>query len=262
MKFKKSIIATAIVSIVIGSLCIGVSLAMGGSLNALRISFGITSQGFQFHQYGSSVREDIVLQDIDSLTVSINMGNIEIVETDTDEIHVYDLIEDRYSVEMRGKKAVLNVKDEHQMWFFNFGSQESLNIRIEVPKGFQFQSLEIDNSMGEINIQNIQAETLRIEDNMGDITGYNIKSNELTVDNDMGDIELEGIFLNKTTIEASMGNIDITVRDDIRKYSYDADCSLGSVEVNDEKGRSSQIADTKNDIRIKNAMGDIRLNFN
>lgn len=263
MKSRKIIIVTAVITILLGSLCMGIGFAMGGSLNALRISFGFDSDGFEFSQHEDD--RDKIKLDLDTvktLIVDQQLGNVTITETDTDKIQVLNVMEDQYTLDIDKDQATLKLKNQGGFHIFNFGNSYTQDIEILVPKGFVFDRFEIYNSMGDIDLTNTQAKNLYIEANMGDIRGRNLKTEGMYIENDMGNIELAGVFLNESEIHNDMGDIEINVHDKLENYSYDADCSMGDVKVNHEKGRNSQVSSSaKNKMTIRDSMGDITMNF-
>lgn len=261
MKSKKTIVGISIVCIVIGSICMGLGLVMGGSFRALQVSMGFDRSGFVFREYDDIEFENQTLSDITSLKIDMDMGDVTIIEGNDDDIRISNMVKDQYTLDVNGSKAELKLNTRSGFSIFNFGTDYSQDIVVTIPEGYKFENLEIKNSMGNIDLEDLQVDSMTLVANMGDIDGENLKTNELFVENDMGKIQLEGIFLNETEITNSMGDIDVIVNDDISNYDYEADCSLGTVYINGKKGNSSQSVRSNNKITIKDSMGDISLDF-
>ena len=259
MRSKKVWMAVAAVAVCIGFVCVGAGLAMGGSLYDIRIALGFEDGRPHFFQYDSA-KEDLRLEDITSLRGMLPMGEIHVAEADQDDIRILNIKEDSYTLDISGKEAVLDIQDK-AFYFFNFGSDSAQDITITVPRGFDFENLEIHNAMGDMELHDIRAKTMYLKANMGDINGTDLKTEGLHVENDMGDVELEGIFLKTTYIDNDMGDVDIRIFDDIRNYSYDAHCSMGNVKVNGEKDQTTRTSHTEHEITVRNSMGDISLEF-
>lgn len=248
-------------AILLGCLCMAVGLMMGGSLNALRVSLDFDEKGLMFSQHDMKDKIDLSLGNITSLQIEMSMGDVTFVEADEEEVRALNVIEDQYTLDIRGSQAILELKEKKGFSFFNFGNNHTQNVKIVVPRGFIFERLEIHNSMGDVNLMDTSAKYLSVEANMGDIEGNNLRTEDMSIENDMGDIKLEGIFLKNSEIHNAMGDITIHVLDKIENYSYQTKCNLGDVRVNREEGRNSQVSNTPNELIISNSLGDISLNF-
>lgn len=261
MKSKKTIVRIAIISIVLGSICIGMGLVMGGNFHALQISMGVDSDGFYFRNYEDVEFENNTLKDVTSLIVEMNLGSITIVEEDRDDIQIVNAVKGQYTLNIKDSKAILKTNTKRGFSFFNFGNEYSQDIEILVPRDFEFDYLKIHNLMGDIDVSDIKAKQLDVEVDLGDFEGENLQTGNLVLDNAMGNIKIDGVFLNKSSIHNDLGDIDVQVNDDIENYDYQAECSLGSVKVNGRDGATRRENDSENMIEISNKLGDITLDF-
>ena len=192
---------------------------------------------------GDNVHEKANLDAFDSIDVSLGIGEFILKEGSSYEIS-YDYPEKwvpEYSIS--GKK--LTVKHPKHLSFNTAGSVDA-KVVITVPKGTVLDEIDVNCSLGDIDISDVNCERYDIDESLGEITVKNVTCDDMFADNSLGSIQLINVNANKLEANLSMG--DLTVKDsDID--TVDCGNSMGSVEF---EGKCKSL-------NIDNSMGDIKV---
>ncbi|ONI46336.1 hypothetical protein AN640_03555 [Candidatus Epulonipiscium fishelsonii] len=92
---------------------------------------------------------------------------------------------------------------------------------------------EFEGGMGDSTIEDVVVNKFEFEGGMGELVGKDITSYDTTIEMGMDDVELEGDFAGDIRIEAGMGNVSITTTKEYRDYNFKIEGSMGDVYIND-----------------------------
>ena len=281
MKKHRGIRIAVIVSIILmimGSLCIGVGIASGGDLRYLHVgkdtvswwpfqgTFGIgfgdydTAFWLDDDETDTASRWEQHLQEVTSLTLDIRLGDVRIERGSENKISFLHIRKQDVSVD--NKQGVITAKVENSDVLRN-NRKDAVIITL---KDAQYDRIQIDNKLGDVQIHNLSARHIGVEEKLGDISLKDIISNDLTIKQSAGDIEVEGRLMGNSIIKSSMGDIEVQVHGSQEDYRYKVKNSMGDTQIQQhdydvhcdvEEGNSS----SKNYIQLHSSMGDIELHF-
>ncbi|MDO5574698.1 MAG: DUF4097 family beta strand repeat-containing protein [bacterium] len=183
-----------------------------------------------------NVDETFDASDVEDLEIISSIGTVTLCHTNTNDIHVSGMnLNDASVIEMRGDKlyvesAAVNV----ELFGVKLGekiNEEDIGIRIEVPEGFEFDSVYLESGMGCMSVDELTAENLKIENGMGDIDCKNVFAESTKIKNGVGNIKMEFTGgMNDFDMEMNPGIGSITVdgirQNDIKHTNRDADNSI------------------------------------
>lgn len=237
---NKPLIITLIVmlSIIAISLVVWLVFMLSGNFNFKNriINFGI----------GNKISENLVFEkdypythDLKNIDINVNIGNIEIKESNNNTIRVEIYSEKSTSnVDDDGERLKIDVKNK-TCHFFCFNVKRD-RIIVYLPTNYE-NNILLKNNYGDIKVTKFSDATLNIEEDCGDVFVEEIKT--ANIKNSYGDIEVvKAINLD---IEEDCGDIAIeTVVNAVIENSF------GDIEI-----------DTVNDgyVKIENNCGDIEI---
>lgn len=116
------------------------------------------------------------------------------------------------------------------------GNSRKAKISMLVPKGFQFQEVDINTNTGKTYIENIYTKDLSIENNMGKLTMKNIVCHNMEVDTGMSQTDLNQVVCYQNLdVDLGMGKVNILLNQHKQDYSYSVDVGMGSVQIGNEE---------------------------
>lgn len=142
-----------------------------------------------------------------------------------------ELEKPEFTVE-NGVLRVTGKKAEDTDWFLLGKQNSGSKLKIIYPQGTQFDKLNIDCALGDVDLDDVDAKEIRVVADCGNVEGENVISQALTVEVAMGNLELDGAFYGMNQIDCAMGNVEITTRLSRSEYNYDISTALSAIELN------------------------------
>ncbi|WP_430786880.1 DUF4097 family beta strand repeat-containing protein [Virgibacillus flavescens] len=237
---------------------------------------------FQSMGQSSSVNEERVIDSTNFTDIEVSADNqqVEIFPTDDSKAKVElegrsskDIAE-KLSVEVKGNKLSIKIKDKHTFNFFNFTASQ-LTLRVYLPKK-TYDSLQVDIDNGallaeQLNVKNIHAETsngtlelkdmeataLRVESDNGEIELENV-TGEIQGETDNGEITLVTPNLNRPiTLDSDNGRITIETDKEPTNVTFDVQVDNGDVTIFDKYNGNAVFGNGENRIKLSTDNGDI-----
>lgn len=202
--------------------------------------------------------------DIESLDINVEYGEITIVEGSEFNINAVNMIEG--SLESYVSDGTWEIRQNQDNFVNLYGFKFPANqlawwnndiqpkITITIPQGFIAKDFKIDISAGSaeaeviraINGQfTVKAGILRIDQNeVSESAEYNVgtggmiiddmRVNNITVDCGVGDVRMSGIITGDDLIKCGVGNIEMNLSGNIDDYSYHVKSGIGRIKINEE----------------------------
>lgn len=274
MRTKKLWAVIAFICILAGSFCLGIGLAFRGNLHdGLGVHFG-KNNIFGLGVIDNETDNDdapttMSLQQMKSIEMDIDRGDIEIKQGDAFALTVEHLSEDLYDVSTDNGVLQINydANTNFSLFHFSFGEEEPV-FELTVPKGYQLDDITIESKLGDVSLENVAANNVDITQHMGDIDCTQVSCSEkIVLDQKMGDVTYKGKQSGELSIDNKMGDIDIEIYGAQSDYRYDLKTSMGDIEINDEETggmnahESGGAKSAKYQIIATNSMGNITLEF-
>lgn len=171
------------------------------------------------------------------VSITLTTEDLEIVDSKDDGIHIElkELDLDDYTIEKDDKH--LSIKRNKTNFFVSkiYGT-----VRIEIPKGLDITSYEINTVTSDIKAQELRADHIYLRSNNTDVEVSNIITNELRLETVSGDIVSNSIKAKDVHIETVSGDvkIDSLITEDLSVSTISGDVNIASAYVSEVKSNT------------------------
>ncbi len=199
------------------------------------------------------------------LDVDITGVELQILPSSDEQVHVecsntQPQIE--FECEQQGDTLEISTTDDIKV--FN-RMKDTVSIWIQIPEKM-LEEADITNDAGVIYIKKISAKDLAIDVGAGEAEIEEFQANTLELDCGAGSITASGIILTEADVDCGVGEVDLTLQGKVEEYSYDLDCSVGSVildgdEIDGIGTRKSHRADGGKYLSVDCGVGQVDVSF-
>ena len=206
------------------------------------------------------------------MNLSIEKGDDYSIQCDTTE-----KLNPKYEI----KDNTLIVSQKQKIKVHNFMKNPKCSVHITIPEDTALELINVDGSVGDINLSNLDVTTLKIDSSVGDIELDECKTDSIDIDTSTAVVELNGCEANEIDVDTSVGDtvikdnifeilyVDGSVGDvkvssskDLSDYAYDLDTSIGDVSINGVSHKKEyQQKGTGGKITVDNSTGDISITY-
>lgn len=201
---------------------------------------------------GSSITEEEIIDIGDTTMISVesSSADIEIIPEDREDISVVLHTYERGPKLTVSDGKTVHIEAKSERWkFFQVSFNNSPRLTIYVPEDYD-QSMEIENSSGDLELNELTLDDLDIDLSSGDIRSKKLNINNGSIYSSSGDIIMKDINSAKLDIHSSSG--DLKLEDFIGEL--EGDTSSGDVHITYKEVNS--------DIKYTTQSGDITVDFN
>ena len=241
---KRTIYLLVISVIAIAAIIAGVAIHGGG--------FGLIINGNSI----DGIEDTIVLDDFDSIEFDTDVADISIKEGTDYKIHyrcTKNMIPEWQVADKKLK--VINKKKE-----ILFGVNNNCRIEITVPRGSELTLVNIQNDVGDVEIDGILTKECNVESNVGDIDLNNVTMENSVMNSDTGDIEIKKSTFTGLDLSSDVGSITVESSQRLTDYAFDLSTDVGEIEFNNEEYGKKYRRDGENGkITIQGDVGDIEI---
>ena len=143
--------------------------------------------------------------------------------------------------------------------------KDTVTVWIQIPAEM-LQEADITNDAGMIYIRKISADDLSIDVGAGEAEIEEFRANVLELDCGAGSITASGTVLAEADVECGVGEVNLTLQGKAEEYSYDLDCSVGSIildgdEIDGIGTRQSHHVDGGKYLDVDCGVGEVNLSF-
>lgn len=274
-KFTKVCLIIVLVLVCTAAVCLGAGAALGSSLKEVQtladngeLSIGSLNIGKHKFYFGSMDDEDFdklpvekgkisrkfPAEGIKELELEIQYGEINIVDSDSDNIEIEVDAPKRNSYSCEEEEGTLSLEDTTSGYKVSM-VKNNVFITIAIPKGKTFHTVEVNTNAGKIDIKHeLSANYMTIQADAGEVRAKNLnaaeqmiinvdagsaevsnfKAGELDADCGMGEIILTGKTAGDISAECGMGSINLALYGKETDYNYEITCGIGTVKVNQD----------------------------
>lgn len=187
---------------------------------------------------------DYTNENIKEISVDMNAADINI--TYGSKFSVDTSFPEKYSPDVEVKNGKLVIKQRESVK--NIKGLEDFHLDITLPSDANLDSVKIDVSAGDIDINNVAITKLNLDANAGDIDINEITADRIEIDANAGDINVMDSTANIIKVNVNAGDVDIT--GDYEKIN--CSCDLGDVDINAPNT-------DRNDIDVDCALGSVNV---
>ena len=209
----------------------------------------------------SSSTEDaeFTLDPFTSIDVDADIASVNIVQGDEYKIE--------WSVHRSGvpsydvKDGVLKVTQKHP--HKNITGEHSCRITITMPENINLDRTEIDADVGDVKIKGVTSKKTTITADVGTVNLENCQMGDSSIEADVGDVRLYLCEFKDLTVSADVGSINIDAAQDLSDYSFDLEASVGDIHINNEhmRKRFEKHGSGKYKIDADCDVGSMEINF-
>lgn len=199
------------------------------------------------------------------LDVDMTGVELQILPSSDDQVHVecsntQPQIE--FGCEQQGDTLEISTTDDIKV--FN-RMKDTVTVWVQIPEEMLTEA-DITNDAGVIYIKKIVADDLSIDVGAGEAEIKEFQANTLELNCGAGSMTASGTILTEADVECGVGEVDLTLQGKAEEYSYDLDCSVGSIVLDgDEIGgigtRQSHQADGGKYLNVDCGVGQVNLSF-
>lgn len=252
------ILCASLVMIVIGGMITLAAAFSGGELSISQSRHGI----FSFIKWND--KKSIVSNadpsyftaenEVTSFQADIDMGSIEIKQGDTFSISTKNI-----------KKSYISIREENGTYHFTvrqddieiIGNNNNCEIYVTLPE--TVKTIDIDQSLGEVEITGMNLTSLTINSALGDVDLKDITFEEGDITLDLGEFDFYGDFTKVFNLTNHMGGANIQLLKSSSDYNYSLSVSMGELIINDHHHGS--ISSDYHQNNSKEANLDVEMNM-
>ena len=199
------------------------------------------------------------------LDVDMTGVELQILPSSDEQVHVecsntQSQIE--FNCEQQGDTLEISTTDDIKV--FN-RIKDTVTVWIQLPE-VMLTEADITNDAGMIYIRKISADDLSIDVGAGEAEIEEFRANVLELDCGAGSITASGTVLAEADVECGVGEVNLTLQGKAEEYSYDLDCSVGSIildgdEIDGIGTRQSHHVDGGKYLNVDCGVGQVNLSF-
>ncbi len=265
--FTKICLIISAVCLGLAIVCLGVGTALGSGVREVKqmadngeLDMGNWHIGNWGFYYGSDetntaiqtgvLEESFSKEDVDSLAIDIDYGEIHLVKSESDNIEVKVDAPKSFRYKCANDDGTVILKSQHSA---KKGYNADIIITIAIPDGMEFDTVDMDTDAekfessyplvadtinlhvdaGEVVAECIEAkEDMSIDIGAGRVEFVNLKADNLDVNCGLGEAEISGTISDKVEAKCGVGRISMQLEGKEEDYNYKISCGLGSVTVN------------------------------
>lgn len=193
---------------------------------------------FLFGGSRGELSESIYAEDIVTVDVSTDIGDIQIASYDGDEIRVQLQAKSEkkpsknFKLTMKERNTELTIKAKKKSRFFSFNKLSTgYTILVELPSK-QYERLQVHADVANIHVDSIQANESRVTANVGNVILKGVNG-EISAGTEVGDIEI-GLqsIANNILAKAQVGNIVVETKEGPLALQTELKSSIGNTRIN------------------------------
>lgn len=242
---KRTIYLLAITVITIAAVIVGTGIHAGG--------FGL------FRINGNSIggiEDAVVLDNFNRIEFDTDVADISIKEGTEYKLHYRCTKNMIPEWQVADKKLKLTNRNKKVL----FGVNNSCKIEITVPRGSELTLVDIQNDVGDVEIDGILTKECNVESNVGDIALKDVTMENSVMNSDTGDIEIKNSTFTDLDLSSDVGSVTVESSQRLTDYAFDLSTDIGDIEFNNEDyGNKYRRDGDAGKITIQGDVGDIEI---
>lgn len=171
----------------------------------------------------------------------------------------------------------LIIKEKKNKWYKN----SDYEVVIYIPSGMRFNSIDIDNGAGNLNINgintlvfdldlgagkssilDISAYTADIDNGAGSFSINRGNIHDLDLDIGIGDVKISSSITGKASIDTGVGNLVLDLLGNRDSYKFDVSKGIGKIRIGEDIiNKDSVVGDGNTSIEISGGISNVYVNF-
>lgn len=163
-----------------------------------------------------------------SMDIEFGAGVFEVYYTDVENIVVEGTDVDEISVQVRNNTLEIRLVAEVNV---DMDRVEGRKLVVQIPKGTQFETVDIEIGASQADIRDILAKDISITIGAGQANVTGLTANQMELEVGAGLAVVDQIDVRKLDVEAGLGEVNIVMNGVQEDYNYNIECGIGSVTV-------------------------------
>lgn len=196
-----------------------------------------------------SFSETYDIEQVTSLDVESSIAKLEIYEADKIAVEATDVTK-KFSATVENGKLLIKEKATTNI---SINGQVNPTIKVYIPEGFVFESVDIESGVGDTYIESLEANIVEISTGVGNLEAEYIDAKtKIDIEAGVGRLNIRNSILNNLSFEAGVGEYNITT---YLTGNSKLECGVGNgtLTLNDFSQDMSKI-------RVQKGIGDININ--
>lgn len=260
-------VATMLAIVIIGAICLSIYSV---------VSF-FSSSGDTFTD-GIGYNKTFDADDIDSIVIDNSIGKLTLRQGESFEVVGENVLES-FSCELKKGELTIRHQSKRNINFTNFSKT---SITITIPKGADFDDINISTGIEECLISDIHTSEFTLEAGVGNVTISNLYSDDTHIeggvgnidifDSELGNLELDcgvgeasiSAGLYNCDINSGVGNVILDINGEYEDYDIDISAGVGTIKIDGKKYKDDTRLNkgAKYNLEIDGGVGDISISFN
>lgn len=258
---KNKGIYLALAFILVGlALCFGAYLEKGDSVLQLT-TFNLDS--IENHLSKKDNYEYEIKGNYPSYTIECDGADIEIIKGNTFTIETWGLPKmDEGEVDHQSFTSKTNSNTYENVYRIHSSIPQAnwndRRILITLPE--TVQTVRIKNSLGDVDVSNLDLDHLEIIANLGDVNIWHQSCQTANLTLNLGDLEWSGSILNELDAHLDLGNANLTLPGTEDNYKFSLESTGGETDLQQTYGVDQSIQE-RAIVNVKTNLGDIDVSF-
>lgn len=201
---------------------------LGLGLVVAAVALGATWAQFTdtVHEKSSSDGENTFsCSDVQSLELEFGGSDLELAETNGDEILVERLWDPSHAIKTKLDDGTLKISTKSSI-------RSSIKLRIQIPKDHSFDEIRMELGASAVTAQSLRADRLEVELGAGTFDGTGeIIANESKWQVGMGELTLNRLDCQELEMDCGMGSLSVAMAHPQKYYDCNVSCHVGAVTV-------------------------------
>ena len=244
----------------VGVVTMGISIVAGASTGVVIGGNGIQVAETKVMDMGKeeTIQDQKVLESFESLYVDAGVSEIRLVPSDHYGME-YQLNRSDGELSCEVKDGALHVTQgsnggiHFNLDLFGWMNRQKTYLAIYYPEGTQFNTVQVENSLGELTVKDIKAKTADFSLDLGYGVYENIEAEKLTIHHDSGSLNISNGTVGSLEIQCELGEAQLS---GITANQMNFQGDLGSLSIGSSLLRQSEISCSMGEVDIQGLESD------
>jgi len=219
-----------------------------------------------------------------SMDIECDFGKVELIEGNEYKVEITYPKRNEPTARVEKDTLVVKCKMDRKRWlnlgFLRGWNQSKASLKIYYPKDTEFDSVKVQNDLGDLKINSLRAKTLNVGLDLGSITLDQVEADLLIANLDAGDMKaknlttkgmdaelnlgsmnIQGAIYGRTNATLDLGDCTITTSVPKNQYTIMTSIDLGSCQIDGNSSSSLENSNAENRMELNCDMGSIEVNF-
>ncbi|MCX8074737.1 MAG: DUF4097 domain-containing protein [Clostridia bacterium] len=220
--------------------------------------------------------------DVKSLDIEVSTCELNIMISNRFYVEASNVPE-KFTCENVNGKLEIRENESKSLFGSAFSYTSNSKITVYIPSDFTFETAYIKTGVGRTNIEALASEKLNIENGVGELICQGLEANnssinagvgkisidnailnDLDLDSGVGSLKISGILTGNTKLNCGIGKVDVSIDANKADYQIIADSGIGAIKIDGQNYTENTPTDSvirKDKLNINGGIGEVVINF-